>query len=318
MTARIHAAALIMSIQDSGRPGYRRYGLPPSGPMDAWAFRCANRLVGNIEDCACLEMGFTSSLLQVECDILLAVCGAGYRLMVNDRPMPLWMAVLVKKGDWLSFEKCEGGNWAYLAVAGGFETPVWLGSRSIYPRAGLGRLLCDGDQLALLPIETEARLLSGRTIPSDVRPPYSTYPVIRVLPGPQLNWFDLASQQLFWEEAYRVSSQSDRMGYRLQGPALSHVDSADIVSQGMVCGEIQVPADGQPIVMMPDHPTTGGYASIGTAAKADLPLLAQAEFDKSEIRFKFITISEAQLALGDMEQKIGFPFPSKEDEWLFQ
>jgi len=316
MTISIHTAAMNLSMQDLGRKGYRRFGLPQSGPMDAWAFRCANRLVGNAKDCACLEIGFSSSLLQVERDALMAVCGAGYRLLVNDRPMPLWMAVLVKKGNWLSFEKCEGGNWAYLAVAGGFETPLWLGSRSTYPRAGLGRLLCDGDRLQLHPIDADARFFAGRMIPSDARPPYSAHPIVRVLPGPHLNRIDSASQKIFWEEPFRVSSRSDRMGYRLQGHALSHVDGADIVSQGMVMGEIQVPADGQPIVMMPDHPTTGGYTSIGIAARADLPLLAQAEIGKSEIHFVPITISEAQQALKEMMQKIKVPFPSKEDEWL--
>jgi len=315
MACIVEEAALMMSFQDTGRQGFRRFGLPASGPMDWWAFRGANRLVGNPPGYACVEIGFSSSLISFMTDGLFAVCGAGYRLFLNNREIPLWMAFVIRGGDQLRLVKIPGGNWVYLAAAGGFPSQIWLGSRSVYPRAGLGDLISQGDQLPII----EAALLrrmAGRSMPMEVRPPYSQYVKIRVIPGPHQDRFIKHSLHTFWHEAYQVSSRSDRMGYRMKGPVLEHQHRADLISQGMVLGEIQVPEDGQPIVMMPDHPTTGGYTCIGTVAKVDLPLIAQAEPLTTNINFIPTFLDDAQAALVDTIKLLDTPIDQEEEEWL--
>lgn len=316
MTLIVEETSLMMTIQDWGRYGFRRFGIPESGPMDWFAFRSANALVGNRSVNACVEIGFSSAVLCVEGDALMAVTGAGYHLYVNDREMPLWMAFITHSGDRLRIEKVPGGNWCYLAVMGGIHSPMWLGSRSVFPRARLGRLLAYGDRLLLPPFANRSWLLAGISMPASVRPAYQHEPVIGVVPGPHQHRFKAESYQSFWNHPYTISPHSDRMGYRLSGPSLSHHDGADLVSQGMALGEIQVPADGQPIVMMPDHPTTGGYTSIGTVASVDMPLLAQAQPEESQLFFKPVEVSEAQKSLADSVHQLESALVSLEEPWL--
>ena len=316
MSLYVEDAALIMSVQDSGRTGYQRFGMPVSGPMDWRAYRSANLLAGNSGGSACIEIGFSSCQVIVERDTLLSVCGAGFNLSVNGRDLPMWTAAIVKSGDILRLEKIDGGNWVYLAVAGGFETPVWLDSRSVFPRAGLGHLLTAGDRLPVSGLPDQKRLLAGRSLPFTERPAYSQNPTIRVIPGPHQDRFTAEAFETFISEGYRLSHQSDRMGYRLMGKPLVHKHGADLVSQGMALGQIQVPADGQPIVMMPDHPTTGGYTSIGTIARADLPLLAQAQPERSVVRFKPVDTTTAAQELLRTNQSFSADIFSQEDSWL--
>jgi antagonist of KipI len=316
MTLYIQEAALMMTVQDGGRFGYQRYGMPESGPMDGWAFQAANRLVGNAPGAACVEVGFSSAEITLDRRCLLALCGVGYSLSVNGRPLPLWMSFLGKPGDYIRVDKIPGGNWAYLAAAGGIQSEVWLGSRSVYPAAGLGRKLTPGDRLPLGEPSNQASFNSGRSFPTAARLPYSHEPVIRVIPGPHLARFTSESWDSFCQSAYSVSTQSNRMGYRLTGPTLVHHSGADLVSQGMVQGEIQVPGDGQPIVMMPDHPTTGGYACIATVSKADLPRLAQVEPGRGSVHFKPISLDAAHAAWVEVNEKISSVIPFEEDAWL--
>jgi antagonist of KipI len=315
MTVHIQQAALLMTVQDGGRRGYQRFGMPESGPMDGWAFRCANRLVGNDPETACVEVGFSSAELHLTGRSLLGVCGAGYRLFVNEHPLPLWMAFLGKLGDRIRLEKTSGGSWVYLAAAGGIQSAVWMGSRSAYPAAGLEGQLADGDRLSLLGWAGEWAGMAGRSIPVSARPAYSSDPLIRVMPGPHLARFQNESWEILCEGPYSVSPQSDRMGYRLSGPPLAHRDGPDLVSQGMVLGEVQVPGDGQPIVMMPDHPTTGGYACIAAVARVDLPLLAQVEPGVGQLRFQAIDIVEAQSAWAEAVGRMDTAEYFEEDSW---
>ncbi len=317
MTVLVEEAALLMTVQDWGRHGYQRYGMPESGPMDWWAFRSANHLVGNQPDCACLEMGFSTAELVVGSEALMAVCGAGFQVYLNDNPAPLWMAFMAKQGDRLRFEKVLGGNWVYLAVSGGIQSSAWMGSRSVYPRAGLGMSLIVGDSLPLAACTAQARLLAGRSLPVSAQPAYQQDSYIGVIPGPHQERFTDRSVEVFFGQPFTLSTRSDRMGYRLLGPALSHQDGADIISQGMVTGQIQVPADGQPIVMMPDHPTTGGYTCLGTVAKVSLPLLAQTQPGEAQLRFHRIEVGDAQKALGEALQAIESAIIEEEDPWLF-
>lgn len=316
MTLVVELPALMMTVQDLGRSGYRRFGMPESGPMDWWAFRAANTLVGNNPDCACLEIGISDAVLKVEMDALMAMCGAGFKLKINEKDLPPWMAFKVRRGDLLGLEKVSGGGWVYLAVAGGFLSPVWMDSRSYYPRAGLGRPFSAGDRLPFSSMAGSAFYLAGNAIPTSSRPDYREHPHVRVVLGPHQSRFMDESLQTFLNSGYSLLPQSDRMGYRLNGPALDHIKGAGLVSQGMELGEIQVPADGQPIIMMPDHPTTGGYTCIGTVARVDLPLLAQAQFGVSQIRFKSVEVEEAQMALRDVIRRLESAVWKEEETWL--
>ena len=316
MSIRVESPALITTVQDSGRQGFLRFGVPPSGPMDWWAFLAANQLVGNSSVDACLEIGMTSCVLQMQSEAMAAVCGAGYRLYRGQDRMPLWMSFLLQPGDRLVFEKCPGGNWVYLALTGGIQSEVWLGSRSVYPRGKLGRTLQIDDQLDTKSLSKRSRLLAGQRFPDPLQPAYSQRPLLRVIMGPDEAHFEEASIKQFFNQTYQVSTQSDRMGYRLSGPSLRHIVGADVVSRGLAMGEIQVPGNGQPIVMMADHPTTGGYTVLGAVCKMDWPLLAQAQPDQAEIRFAPITVSEAQGSLITIIENFNSDPTEQEDLWL--
>lgn len=316
MSLIIKTAALITSVQDAGRHGYLRFGLPHSGPMDWWAHRAANRLVGTDPGSACLEIGMTSCALQLATETLVAVCGAGYQVLHNQREVPLWMSFLVQPGDSITLEKTTGGNWVYLAVYGGIRSDAWLGSRSVYPRGNLGRYLQDGDELPAAACPPQARMMAGRGFPQGLRPAYSLEPMLRLIQGPERERFKPASRAAFYNQAYGLSPQSDRMGYRLVGTPLVHQDGADIVSRGMAMGELQVPGDGQPIVMMADHPTTGGYTSLGGIFKVDWPLLAQSQPGLAHIRFQEGDTAEARKSLIQTVQGIDSVQYDQEDSWL--
>lgn len=318
MTLMVEQAALMMTVQDLGRFQYQRYGLPESGPMDHWAQRTANRLVGNGIEAACLEVGFSSASFISEVDTILAVSGAGFKLTVNNRPLPLWMSFQVRVGDRIRLEKVGGGNWAYLAAAGGILTPSWLGSRSIYARCGLGAPLTAGERIPVGVPESTDNSFTIRSLPGNAHPQYQAEKIkLRVIPGPHQHRFTEKALERFTSTGYILSARSDRMGYRLSGEPLEHKEGADVISQGMVLGEIQVPGDGQPIVMMSDHPTTGGYTCIATIIRADLPLLAQAEPERTEIHFEWSNVADAQDIYRQMVAKLESGIQTEEAEWLY-
>jgi antagonist of KipI len=316
MSMIIERPAALMSVQDLGRTGYARFGLPESGPMDWWAHRAANRLVGNPVQAACLEIGFTSAVIKLNEDSLLAVCGAGYQVTVNSRPIPLWVAFLVRRGDKVVLEKIPGGNWVYLSTSGGLDTAERLGSRSSNPRAGLGEILGEGDILRVLRLAQSQVASAGSSLPEKWRPDYRENPILRTISGPHSDRFTPESLEAFWHSEYLLTSRSDRMGFRLSGGGVCHVRGADLISQGMALGEIQVPGDGQPIVMMPDHPTTGGYTCIGTVIRCDLPLLAQAPLAEARIRFIPFEVDQAQMLLRTVVHQVDTGIQHPEEEWL--
>ncbi len=316
MSIRVETPSLLMTFQDSGRRGYQRFGLPESGPMDWWAHSAANLLVGNAPESTCVELGMTAAHLLAESDLLLAVCGAGFRLTVNGREQPLWMAFRVARGDQISLSRETGGHWAYLAAAGGFLCPSWLGSHSAYLRAGLGRTMASGDRLLTGAASDECFLWAGRQFPLQNRPDYEHTTDLKVIPGPHTARFDPESLSDFYGSRYQLSLRFDRMGYRLEGPQIRHLAGADLVSQGMVTGAVQGPGNGQPIVMMPDHPTTGGYTWVGTVARTSLPLLAQAEPGTAAIGFQPITVQDAQLAYRQALEKLAIALEGEEDLWM--
>jgi antagonist of KipI len=298
MAIQVLSPGFLCSVQDEGRFGFEKFGVPASGPMDGFALKAANLLVDNPAGAACVEFGVEGPSFAFSEDCVIAVTGAGFKLYVQGQPMPLWMAISVRRGWQAYIEKVPGGNWGYLAVSGGIITEQVMGSRSTYLRGSFGgfqgRLLQAGDVLPTGRPPYSFIGLSGRQVPAQVLPAYSETPVLEVILGPQEERFPREGIETFFSHPYKVSITSDRMGYRLEGAAIPHLGGADILSDGMMFGSIQVPANGQPIVMMSEHPTTGGYTKIATVVSADLPVLAQCTPGKSQVRFKPTNVEAAQ------------------------
>lgn len=284
----------LVTLQDSGRRGWQSYGVPISGPMDWFAHHAANSLLGNSPDAVVIEIGLGEAEFLAKRDCVLAVTGAGFEVANYVWTFPLWTSFYVRAGWRVHVKKISGGNWAYLAIAGGFDTQAILGSKSTYLWGGLGSALRAGGIVQAGKPAIELPKLAARDFPVEKYLSYSQSPVIEVIAGPQADRFTKDSIQTFYGNEYTLSKSFDRMGYRLEGNPISHAGSADLISEGMTMGSVQVPANGQPIVMMADAPTTGGYPKIANVTRASLPLLAQCEAGVSKIQFREIMLEEAQ------------------------
>ena len=298
MKVIVENGGLLTTVQDLGRRGYERYGVPVSGAMDAQALRIANLLVGNEPGEAGLEITLLGPTLRFDGPAVVAVTGADLTLQCNGQEVPGYRAFSVRAGDVLSFGAPRSGCRAYRAFAGGLALAPVLGSRSTTARFGIGgyqgRRLQKGDELTLnRSIEALPRMDRRRLTPE---PPVQGVRTVRVLMGPQDDRFTQAGLDTFLRETYAVSAESDRMGYRLDGPAVEHRTDGNIISDGIVTGSIQVPSDGKPIVMLADHQTVGGYTKIATVITADLPLLAQCRAG-DRLRFVPVDLDTAQREL---------------------
>ncbi len=280
---------VMATLQDLGRTGWQRSGIGTAGAMDRFALQVANLLVGNRRGEAAIEVGLGGLRLRALEDRIGAVCGADLGAGV-----PLWKSLRLRKGDELRFTSAVRGMWAYLAVAGGFAAETVLGSKSTDLRAKIGRALAKGDLLAAGPPGPSTR--DGRALVPSMVPEYAESVAVRVVPGPEE-----FPEGPFLSAAFEVTSQSNRMGYRLRGPALG--SKGDILSDAVAPGTVQVPADGQPIVLMADRQTTGGYARIATVISADLPALAQAR-PGAKVSFRAVTVDEAQDAAVEVEKAL--------------
>ena len=288
---------LLTTVQDVGRFGLRRLGVAWAGAMDAAAQRRANAAVGNTPAAACLECVVAGPTLRITATTRFAVAGGDlgavlHRADLGAWPVPTGQSVLARPGNVLAFGGRRSGCRAYVAFAGGIDVPVTLGSRATDLGAGFGgiegRALKAGDRLALGRPSPQVREHSTRA------QAYADDVTLRVVLGPQQDHFGGESLARFLTQSYTVAATSDRIGCRLQGEPLRHLASAEILSDGMLPGTIQVPADGQPIVMMADAPTTGGYPKIATVASVDLPLLAQLLPGEGRVRFAAVSVEEAQ------------------------
>jgi biotin-dependent carboxylase-like uncharacterized protein len=271
------------SLQDGGRRGWRRFGVPPSGAMDEHAAQWANRLLDNAADAPVVELVLLGALLQVAEDTWLALTGANVATS-----LPMWRAVRIKAGDYIQLLDCQAGVWSYIAVEGGIAGEKILGSASAYPRGGLGRSLKAGDVLEKVN-STSLQLpphVAGRSAAWDERRDYASPPALRVWRGPQWDLFSEADQQRFFQDEWTVSSQSDRVGYRLIGRPLK-LAQTQIISEPVLVGSIQVPENGQPIVTMRDGPTVGGYPKLGVLDPVDVSWLAQCRSNQ-KIRFRLV------------------------------
>lgn len=280
------------TVQDLGRTGYQQFGISPSGAMDTYSLQMANLLVGNPLNEAGLEAAILGPSLEALSDVAIAICGGNLQPMVNGKKASMWKSFVFNKGDILSFGKVESGARAYIAFAGGIDVPLVLGSKSTFINGAIGgfngRAMEAGDVLKGRPFVRRNRFLH-----KDFIPEYKAHLDIRVIPGPHLDKFHPGAIERFLSEEYTVSPQSNRMGYRLEGPELGHIGGADIISDAIPAGGIQVPSNGQPIILMAERQTTGGYARIATVISVDIPLLAQA-MPGTKICFIKITIEEAQ------------------------
>lgn len=308
---RVVVAGLQTTVQDLGRIGWARFGVAPNGALDEGAARWANLLVGNEQGAATLEFALLGPTLVYEGPVPLvcALAGADFGATVDGVPQPPWRSFLLHPGATLACGACQHGSRGYLAVAGGVAVPVALGSRSTDPRAGIGgvegRALRAGDRVPLAPSVRSPE--TGLALPAARIPSYDAKGVVRVVLGPQDDRFTGDAIVTFLSANYTVTREADRMGVRLDGPALAFkgdgggalglsgegASGADIISEGVVTGAIQVPSHGRPIVLLAARQTTGGYAKIATVIGADLWRLGQAR-PGDIVRFRAIPIAEAQ------------------------
>lgn len=265
---------LLTTVQDLGRPGYAHLGVARSGALDAPALRLANRLVGNPETAAGLETTLTGATLRLAAPAVVAVTGAPCVLSADGRNLPFGAPVELPAGCELQLASPATGVRSYVAFAGGIGVAPVLGSRSTDTLSGLGPgPLRAGSQLPLL---EAAPPPAGADDPAEPVVGEWESLVLRVRLGPRHDWFTLAARDTMLSCAYRLSAKSNRVGARLTGEALVRANAMELPSEGITLGAVQVPADGQPLVFLADHPTTGGYPVIAVVDRADLPLLAQA------------------------------------------
>ena len=284
------------TVQDLGRAGQMRYGIPPSGPLDRMAFVLANRLVGNPDTAAALECTLIGPRFEVTEACTIAVTGADAPLTVNGRDRPRWASIALEAGDVVKLGGARTGVRVYLAVSGGLDVPLALGSRSTYLRGRLGgiegRALRKGDALGFFPAgDVRPRRVEPRAIPD-----YTNEAPLRVVLGPQADRFTDDGIRALLEGPYQVLPQSDRMGTRLSGPRVEHARGHDIVSDGIALGSIQVPGDGQPIVLLVDRQSTGGYTKVATVCSCDVGRVGQARPGQS-LRFHAVGVAEAHRLL---------------------
>jgi len=285
----------LLTVQDSGRKGYRKLGVPVSGYMDDYSARIANHLVGNPDDAPLLEFLLTGPTLRFNSSAVFAVAG-DVDIRLNGVPIEPWTSHWAKRKDVLEVGTLGSGLYGYIAFAGGIKCERLLGSCSTYAKANLGRPLKAGDRLTLgYAILTDRE---GGKLPEELRPHYSAKEItVGVVLGPDLEHFTEKGVETFLREAYTVTPESDRMGYRLDGNAIEHSEKgAGIVTGPLVPGTVQVPPNGKPIVMMRDAQTTGGYARISVVASAHLHRLAQLR-PGSRVRFREMSVEEARRGL---------------------
>lgn len=293
---------LLTTVQDRGRFGFQKFGVPVSGGVDETALRMANVLVGNPQGAAALEMTALGPQLRFLAHAVVALTGAEVEGDLDGRPAPWYGSFQVRAGQVLDVRACTRGLRAYLAVAGGIDVPALLGSRSTCLAAkfgGLqGRALMVGDVLAGWSPSSLGE--AGRVVPDAWRPRHGGPVALRVVMGPQDDAFTEAGRRTFLESTYQVSPHADRMGYRLDGPVIAHRGSADIISDWVPLGGVQVPGDGKPIILLADRQTTGGYPKIATVIKPDIGVVAQL-LPGDGLSFRAVSVAEAQGINGKIE-----------------
>ena len=304
MKIEVISSGPLSTIQDLGRFGYMDSGFSPGGAMDDRSLRLANILVGNEQGDPCVEMTMIGAKLRFDCPCVIALTGADMNPMKGDDEVPMYKAVQMKKGDVLSLSAAKRGMRCYLSAAGSFNIPKAMGSWSTNLKIGIGgldgRKLNAGDELPLR-MESDLFLTGRRSFKNEEKYPSKIY--VRVVLGPQYDFFTEKGIETFLNSQYVVTDKSDRMGIRLDGEKIEAKGKVDILSDGIATGAVQIPASGTPIIMMADRQTTGGYAKIANVIKADLPKMAQAK-PGTKVCFEEVSFDEATKLFKTYENEI--------------
>ena len=297
MSITVLDPGLLTTVQDMGRVGYQQFGIPVSGAIDPRSAAIANILAGNAQEEAVLECTLMGPRLAFDCGNTIAITGGDLTPVLDGKSVPMYQAIYVQKGQILHFLAPKTGCRAYIAFMGGLNIPEVMGSRSAYLRGKLGglegRKLQKGDvigfQKASILQDMEVRVLTPEFVPQQVY-------TLRVIPGPQDSDFLAEGIQTFFTQTYSVTHDFDRMGCRLDGPAIRHIKDGNIISDGIAFGAVQVPSEGKPIIMLADRQTVGGYTKIATVITADFRILAQLKAG-DKVRFQPVSVQNAQSIL---------------------
>jgi antagonist of KipI len=293
---------LFTTVQDLGREGFGPMGVSLSGAADAIALRIGNRLVGNAEGAAALEMTLLGGTFLFPDGAVAALAGSDFGATLDGRPVEIWTAFAAKPGRALRLGPTRSGARCYLCIRGGIQVKAFLGSASTHVLSGLGghegRALRKGDVLRIGEASGVSRKqsLSARAL-ANLQP----RKVLRVTSGPQSDWFSEAAQKVFYENTFRVAEESNRMGIRLQGPAIPTASSGEMISEGVALGAVQVPEGGLPIILFVEQQTTGGYPKIANVISADFHSLGQLR-PRDEIRFERVEWGTARSLLREQEE----------------
>lgn len=293
-TLEVGAGGFLTTVQDLGRPGFAAIGVSASGAADPIALRVGNRLVGNGENAAALEMTLVGASVRFETDTAFALTGADCGAELAGRAVPRWRVAHAMAGDTLTGRALRGGARAYLCVRGGVAVPGVFGSASTHLASGIGgfhgRPVAPGDRLPLGP--TPAMPTCDRPIDPTDLPGYRMGDSVRVTTGPQSSWFQRDAAATLTSATWLVAEACDRMGLRLEGPALPAVDTRELVTEGVALGAMQVPPDGRPIVLFVEHQTSGGYPKIANVAAVDMARLGQLR-PRDAVRFHVVSFDDA-------------------------
>lgn len=303
----VDAPGLFTTVQDLGREGFGPMGVSPSGSADPISLRLGNRLVGNPEGAAALEMTLLGGVFVFSDGAILALSGSDFGATLDHVPIEPWMSFEALPGQTLRLGPTLSGARSYLCVQGGIAVKPFLGSASTHTLSGLGgfegRPLRKGDILSIAStLQPHRRRWVSLHMLSRLLP----RKILRCTPGPQSDWFPEPSEHLFYSSAYIVSEESNRMGLRLQGPSIPASFPGGMVTEGVPLGAIQVPGGGSPIILFVEQQTTGGYPKIGNVISADLPSVGQLR-PRDEIRFERVTLEVAQSLLREQEELLASP-----------
>ncbi len=292
------------TVQDLGRYGFQEYGMPVSGAIDWFSHKLANKMLGNDVNAATLEAHYIGLEFEVLNKTYMAIAGGKTTVFINEKEYNTSKAHQLNKGDIVRIGNITRGFRIYIAFAGGIDVPVIMNSRSTYLRAKIGgykgRILKAGDKINIYSPNHKIKISN---VSKDMMLHWESHQTIRVTASTDIECFTLEGVRTFLTSEYTISNQSDRMGYRLEGPLIEHNRTADIISSGICNGAIQVPGNGNPIIMLADRQTIGGYSKIGNVITADLPVLGQLK-PGDKINFKQVRLDEAHLILKKMEDKL--------------
>jgi antagonist of KipI len=310
MTAIVTRAGFLTSVQDLGRTGFREFGVSLSGALDPLALRVSNLLVGNDEAAAGLEITFGGLQLHFQDERIVAWCGGEFNACVGSKSLPVGHACLVSAGEQVKFGRPNVGCRCWVAISGGIDVALMLGSRSTDLRAGFGglqgRTLRDGDVVPLAKwpgSPTPATAISSWTAPHDWVSPAKRDPTLRFIRGADWDRFNASTLERLTSEAFTISPDSDRMGVRFESPELKRMETSDLISEAVVPGTIQVPPSGQPILLLGDCQTIGGYPKIAHVITVDLGIAAQLRAG-DQVRFSEVSLADAHRLLFERERQL--------------